>query len=84
MKLQLVLVIVPALVGAIAGWRAARWRRRSLYDEKPLGMSDADYARRERRRHLVRRSSSAMLYGLIGAVVGLGVVFLYLRLHIGN
>ena len=47
-------------------------------------MSDADYARRERRRHLVRRSSSAMLYGLIGAVVGLGVVLLYLRLHIGN
>ena len=80
MKLQLVLVIVPALVGAIVGWRVARWQRRSLYDEKPLGMSDEAYARRLRRRHVVRRMSSAVLYGLAGAAVGLGIS-IYLRLH---
>jgi hypothetical protein len=80
MKLQLVLVIASALVGAIVGWRAARWRRRSLYDEKPLGLSDAAYLRRGRRRHLVRRAASAILYGLIGAVAGFCIV-LYLRLH---
>ncbi|HEY4167460.1 MAG TPA: hypothetical protein VGM96_11815 [Reyranella sp.] len=83
MKLQLVLVIVPALVGAILGWRAARLRRRSLYDEKPLGMSDEAYARRERRRHRARRTSSALLYGLIGAVIGFGIS-LYLKLHTGD
>jgi len=83
MKLQLVLVIVPALVGAIAGWRATRWRRRSLYDEKPLGMSDAAYARRERRRDLVRRAYSAILYGLGGVGVGIVVIF-YLQLHTGD
>ena len=81
MKLQLVLVLVPALVGAIVGWRSARWRRRSLYDEKPIGMSDEAYARRQRRRRVVRRLSAAVLYGLAGAVVGFGIV-LYLRLHV--
>jgi hypothetical protein len=80
MKLQLVLVLAPALAAAFLGWRAARWRRRSLYDEKPLGMSDAAYARRERRRHFVRRLTNAILYGVGGAAVGFGIV-LYLRLH---
>lgn len=81
MKLQLVLVVVPALVGAIVGWRAARRRRRSLFDEKPLGMSEEDYARRERRRHLTRRASIAILYGLVGAAAGIGLL-LYLRSHV--
>jgi hypothetical protein len=81
MKLQLVLVLVPALVAALLGWRAARWRRRSLYDEAPLGMSDAVYARRERRRYLVRRVWMAIVYGAVGAAIGLGIV-LYLRLHV--
>ena len=81
MKLQLVLVLVPALVAAIVGWRAARWRRRSLYDEKPLGMSDAAYARRGRRRYLVRRAGMALGYGVIGAAVGVGMT-LYLKLHV--
>jgi hypothetical protein len=81
MKLQLVLVLVPALVAAIVGWRAARWRRRSLYDEKPVGMSDAAYARRERRRYLVRRVWMAIAYGVAGAAAGVGIV-LYLRLHV--
>ena len=83
MKLQLVLVMVPALVGAIVGWRATRWRRRSLYDEQPLGMSDAAYARREHRRYLIRRAYSAILYGLAGAVIGI-VAVIYLRLHVGD
>lgn len=83
MKLQLLLVMVPALVGAIVGWRATRWRRRSLYDEQPLGMSDAAYTQRERRRYLVRRAYSAILYGLAGTVAGFGAV-LYLRLHMGD
>lgn len=81
MKLQLALVIVPALIGAILGWRAVRGRRRSLYDETPAGMSDAAYARRERRRHLLRRAFSAILYGLVGAAMGGGLLF-YLRLHL--
>ena len=80
MILQLVLVIVPALVGAIVGWRATRFRRRSLYDEKPVGMSDAAYGRLERRRYAVRRLTSAVIYGLAGAAVGAGLI-LYLRLH---
>jgi hypothetical protein len=80
MKLQLVLVLVPALAAAFLGWRATRWRRRSLYDEKPIGMSDAAYARRERRRHLVRRLTNAILYGVGGAAVGFGIV-LYFKLH---
>jgi hypothetical protein len=80
MKLQLVLVLVPALVAALLGWRAARIRRRSLYDETPGGMSDEAYGRRERRRHLVRRVASTLLYGLGGAAVGFGLT-LYLRLH---
>jgi hypothetical protein len=80
MKLQLVLVIVPALVGAIVGWRAARLRRRSLYDEKPAGMSDDAFSRRVRRRHMVRRAYTAVLYGLAGSAAGFGIS-LYLRLH---
>ena len=80
MKLQLVLVVVPALVAALLGWRAARMRRHSLYDEKPGGMSDAAYARRKRRRHLIRRLTNALLYGLGGAAVGVAMM-LYLRLH---
>ena len=83
MKLQLVLVIVSALVGAIVGWRATRLRRRSLYDEQPGSMSDEAYARRERRRYVVRRVSIAVLYAVIGAAAGAGIS-LYLGSHIGN
>ncbi|MBS0525354.1 MAG: hypothetical protein JSS04_17125 [Proteobacteria bacterium] len=81
MKLQLVLVAVPALAAAFVGWRGGRFRRRSLYDDKPAGMSDAAYARRERRRHLVRRLSNALLYALAGAALGVGAV-LYFRLRV--
>jgi hypothetical protein len=80
MKLQLLLVVASALVGAIVGWRATRWQRRSLYDEKPIGMSNEAYGRRQRRHHVVRRISSAALYGLAGGAVGFGIS-LYLRLH---
>jgi hypothetical protein len=80
MKLQLVLVLVPALVGAVLGWRAVRGRRRSLYDETPGGMSDEAYDLRERRRHFRRRVTSALLYGLLGAAIGFGLI-LYFRLH---
>ena len=80
MKLQLVLVLVPALVAALLGWRAARGRRRSLYDETPGGMSDEAYGQRERRRYLRRRVTNALLYGLVGAALGFGLT-LYFRLH---
>ncbi len=83
MKLDLVLVLGLALVAALVGWRATRFRRRSLYDETPAGMSDAAYARRERRRHLIRRTYSAILYGLVGAAVG-AVVVNYLKLQTTN
>ncbi len=79
MKL-LVLVLAPALGAALVGWRTTHRRRHSLYDEKPVGMSDADYSRRERRRYLVRRISATTLYGVAGAVIGFGLSF-YFRMH---
>ena len=79
MQLQLELVLALALIAGVLGWHGARRRRRSIYDEKPLGMSDAAYQRRERRRHLIRRLSVAALYAALGA--GLGwAISLYLRL----
>ena len=80
MKFQLVLVLVPALVAALLGWRTARGRRRSLYDETPGGMSDEAYGQRERRRHLARRVSKTLLYAIAGAAIGF-VLGLYFRLH---
>ena len=80
MRLQLVLVLVPALVAALLGWRTAQGRRRSLYDETPGGMSDETYSHRERRRYLVRRVSKALLYGLAGAAIGFGLS-LYFHVH---
>jgi hypothetical protein len=79
MKLQLGLVLALAMIGAAVGWHNARRRRRSLYDEKPVGMSDAAYQRLERHRHLFRRLSIAVLYGVIGAAIGWGLsVYLHL------
>ena len=80
MKLQLVLVLVPALIAALVGWRAARSRRHSLYDETPGGMSGETYVRLERRRFQVRRLVSALLYAVAGAAIGFGLS-LYLPLH---
>ena len=79
MKIQLGLVLALALVGAAVGWHNARRRRRSLYDEKPVGMSDEAYQRVERRRHLFQRLSIAVLYGAIGAAIAWGLS-LYLNL----
>jgi hypothetical protein len=70
MKIQLALVVVLALVGAGLGWRATRRRWRSLYDEKPVGMSDRDYQRREQRRYMYRRMFNTVLYAVIGAAIG--------------
>jgi hypothetical protein len=70
MKLQLALVLALALIGGVWGWRAVRRRWRSLYDEKPVGMSDATYHRRQYRRHLYRRLATAALYAAIGAAIG--------------
>ena len=69
-KFQLVLVVALALVGAGLGWRATRRRWRSLYDEKPVGMSDQDYQRRQHRRHTFRRIFNIVLYAVIGAAIG--------------
>jgi len=79
MKFQLVLVLVLALVGGALGWRATRRRWRSLYDEKPVGMSDRDYQRRLHRRHTVRRLLNTVLYAVIGAAIG-WAISLYLHL----
>ena len=79
MKLQLVLVVLPALVAALLGWRGTRFRRHSLYDETPGGMSDKAYGKRELRRYRMRRVSRALLYGLAGAAIGFGLS-LYFRL----
>jgi hypothetical protein len=64
------LVVALALLAGAFGWRAARKRRRSLYDEKPLGMNDAEYERQEQRRVLRRRWGGALLYGALGALIG--------------
>lgn len=79
MKFQLVLVVVLALVGGGLGWRATRRRWRSLYDEKPVGMSDRDYQRREHRRHIFRRFAKSMIYAAISAAIG-WVIGLYFHL----
>jgi hypothetical protein len=79
MGLQLVLVLALALVGGALGWRAARRRWRSLYDDKPIGMSDRSYQRRQQRRHLFRRLTYTALYGAIGAAIG-WALSLYFRL----
>lgn len=79
MKFQLVLVVVLALVAGGLGWRATRRRWRSLYDEKPIGMSDRDYQRREHRRHTFRRFTNTVFYAAIGAAIG-WAIGLYFRL----
>jgi hypothetical protein len=70
MTFQLVLVVALALVGSGLGWRATRRRWRSLYDEKPVGMSDRDYQKRQHRRHTFRRFANTLLYAAIGAAIG--------------
>jgi hypothetical protein len=80
MQVQLVLVAVVTLLAAFVGWRGARYRRKSFYDEQPLGMSNEAYARREHRRHMVRRVTTTVLYGLAGAAASYGIS-LALHLH---
>jgi hypothetical protein len=65
------LVAVPTFVAGLAGWRITRRRRYSLYDEKPVGMSDEVYRRRELRRHHFRRFLRTTLYAALGATIGL-------------
>lgn len=43
-------------------------------------MSTEDYSLRERRRLIRRRASSALLWGLVGAAIGIGLN-LYFRLY---
>jgi ferric-dicitrate binding protein FerR (iron transport regulator) len=73
------LVVALALIAGALGWRAARKRRRSLYDEIPVGMSEAEYERHEKRRVVRRRWGSALSYGAAGALTG-WIVALLLRL----
>jgi hypothetical protein len=77
MKVQLGLVMALALIGGGLGWRATRRRRRSFYDESPLGMSEEAFRRRQRQRLFYRRTAGAVLGSLAGAAIGwaLGVAF---------
>jgi membrane protein YqaA with SNARE-associated domain len=70
---HLVVVAVPTLVGGLVGWRITRRRWHSLYDEKPVGMSDEAYRRQELRRHLFRRFLRTLLYAALGATIGLAI-----------
>jgi hypothetical protein len=73
MQLQLGLVLAMTAIAGIWGWRRTRRRWRSLYDEKPVGMSDADYERRVQRRYLFRRLANGALYAAIDAALGWGI-----------
>ncbi len=75
MQLQLGLVAAFALIGGALGWRSARKRWHSFYDETPGGMSDDAYRRRERRRHVFRRVLNTALYAVVGAIAGWAVSF---------
>jgi hypothetical protein len=70
MKIQLALMLVLAVLAGALGWYVARKRRRSIYDEKPIGMSDAAFQQRGQRRHAMRRLAVATLYAAVGAVLG--------------
>jgi hypothetical protein len=70
MSLKLGLILAFALLAGIFGGRPARRQRRSFYDEKPIGMSDAEFKRQGDRRALRRRLLSGLLYGCIGALLG--------------
>ena len=73
MQLQLGLVLALVLISGVWGWRSARRRWRSLYDQKPGGMSDEAYHRRQYRHHVFRRLAYAALYAAIGAAAGWGI-----------
>lgn len=67
-------VLLPVTFGVIAfavSWRVrGRWRRVSFYDETPLGVSNAQYARRQARQRLYARSAWAVVDSLAGAALG--------------
>jgi hypothetical protein len=59
------------LVASLLGWVLRRPRRRvSFYDETPIGLSEAQYARQKRRRRLYRKAAWATIDALAGATFG--------------
>ena len=62
---------VAGLVTSALGWRLRRRHRHvSLYDERPIGMSEADYARRRARRRVWRRVAFLVIDMAAGAAIG--------------
>ena len=70
MKLQLIAVLTLALVGGVFGWFYVGRKRRRLFFEQPVGMSDRRYALIRQSRRVFRRLLVAALCAVAGAVVG--------------
>lgn len=65
------LSVATGLVAGTLSWRKRQRRRRvSLYDERPIGMSEAKYARRQTRQRLYRRVAWLAVDAVAGTAFG--------------
>jgi hypothetical protein len=80
MSLMLEVAGASGLAASLLGWivRRRRPRRVSLYDEKPLGMSDATYANRRARRRVYRALAWLPVDALTGLALGALLAYLLL------
>jgi hypothetical protein len=70
MTLKLGLILALAIIAGVIGWRAIRRRRRSIFDEKAPGVTDAEYERLLERRLVRRRLGVTVIYAAVGALLG--------------